>query len=191
MIDNVRLVPLENPRFVKPVKMLYTEDGVEKSWELVQAHDSVAALIYNRDAETFVLVKQFRPPIFLHNSNGYTYELCAGILDKDKSLEQTMAEEISEETGYRITADALRKVSVFFTAVGFAGSRQTLFYAEVGNADKIDSGGGIDNEQIEVVELSRHTIREFMYDESLVKTSGLLFALYWFFDTKEHGCYKK
>ena len=188
MVENVRLVTLEDPRFVKPVKMLYTQEGVEKSWELVQAHDSVAALIYNRDAETFVLVKQFRPPIFLHNRDGYTYELCAGILDKDKSLEQTMAEEISEETGYHISAEMLEKVTVFFTAVGFAGSRQTLFFAEVGNKDKTGGGGGIDAEQIEVIELSKRAAHEFMYDESVVKTSGLLFALYWFFDTKERKC---
>ncbi|GHV01967.1 NUDIX domain-containing protein [Campylobacterota bacterium] len=182
MIDNVRLLPLENPRFVQPKLMLYNEDGKEKSWELVHAHDSVAALIYNRDRDAFIIVKQFRPAIFLHNNNGYTYELCAGILDKDKSVEEITAEEISEETGYEINAANLQKITTFYTAVGYAGSRQTLFFAEVGDSDKTSGGGGIDTEQIEVIELPLKEIDNFMFDESIAKTSGLLFAFFWYTD---------
>ena len=61
----------------------------------------MAILIYNRDQNSFVLVKQFRPPVFLKDEKGFTYELCAGITDKESTLEQIAIEEILEETGYK------------------------------------------------------------------------------------------
>ncbi|MDR0746605.1 MAG: NUDIX domain-containing protein [Helicobacteraceae bacterium] len=180
MIKDVQLLPLEKPRFVKPIKMVYNEDGKERIWEVVQSSDSVAALIYNADKDAFILVRQFRPPIYLRNSDGYTYELCAGIIDKDKSIEEIMAEEISEETGYKVDASRLRKITKFYSAVGFAGSSQILFFAEVTNSQKVGEGGGVDTEKIDVIELPVKKMQEFMYDESIVKTSGLLFAFMWF-----------
>ena len=35
-------------------------------------------------------------------SMGFTYELCAGLVDKKASLEQIASEEILEETGYKV-----------------------------------------------------------------------------------------
>ncbi|MDR3162514.1 MAG: NUDIX domain-containing protein [Helicobacteraceae bacterium] len=190
MIKDVQLLSLEKPRFVKPIKMVYNEDGKERIWEVVQASDSVAALIYNVDKDAFILVRQFRPPIYLRNNDGYTYEMCAGIIDKDKSIEEIMIEEISEETGYKVNVSQLRKITKFYSAVGFAGSAQMLFFTEVTDSQKTEKGGGVDMEKIDVIELPVKKMREFMYDESIVKTSGLLFAFMWFINVYkgEGGC---
>ncbi|MDR2152830.1 MAG: NUDIX domain-containing protein [Helicobacteraceae bacterium] len=182
MVDKVRLESLTNPRFVEPLRMFYSEDGVEKSWEMIKAHDSVAVLIYNRDRNAFVFVKQFRPAVFLRNRDGFTYELCAGILDKDKSEELIAIEEIEEETGYKISCDRLKKITAFYSSVGFAGSRQTLFFAEVRDLDRVSNGGGVDTENIEVVHIPREKIEAFILDESLVRTTGLAFAVSWFIE---------
>ncbi|WP_457598364.1 NUDIX domain-containing protein [Hydrogenimonas sp.] len=182
MIENFRLKPLEESRFVRPALALYEQDGVQKSWEVVQAHDSVAVLIYHTQRDRFILVKQFSPAVYLHDNEGYTYELCAGIVDKKSSLAQIAAEEIEEECGYEIAAGKIEKVTSFYTSVGFAGSKQTLFYAEVDDSMKVHEGGGIEMEQIEVVELPLSRARTFIYDETKVKTPGLMFAFMWFFD---------
>jgi len=44
------------------------------------------------------------------------------------------------------------------------------------------AGGGIETELIEVIELPTSEARAFMYDESVAKTTGLLFAFMWWFD---------
>lgn len=44
---------------------------------------------------------------------GLTLEFCAGIIDKDKSLEDIAQEEIMEETGYEVPVSKLEKVRVF------------------------------------------------------------------------------
>lgn len=161
--------------------MNFSEDGVEKSWELAQVHDSVAVLIVDEKRQKFILVKQFRPAIFLNNNDGYTHELCAGIIDKKLSDPDIAIAEVYEETGYRVDPSRLKKITSFHTAVGFAGSKQTLFIAYVDEKDKISQGGGIDTEKIEIVELDIKDAHDFMFDEQIVKTPGVLFAFLWYF----------
>lgn len=74
--------------------MNYVQEGIKKSWDMVEVHDSVAILLYHEKHETLIVVRQFRPPVYLKNNDGYTYELCAGIVDKDISLVEIAYEEI-------------------------------------------------------------------------------------------------
>ena len=179
MIKNVKLSALKEPKFVKTQAMSYEQDGVKKLWEIADVHDSVAILIYNAELEKFILVKQFRPAVFLKNSEGYTIELCAGIVDKKSSLERIAQEEVLEECGY--SCGTLEKITSFYTAVGFAGAQQTLYYVEVDESQKVDEGGGIDLEQIEVLYLSKEEAQSLILDENVARTPGLMFALSWWF----------
>ena len=182
MIEIQKLTACDNPKFIKPKRLFYTQDGKEKSWEIVETHDSVAILLYDKQKESFVLVKQFRPAVFMKNGEGYTYELCAGLIDKEKDIVTIAKEEILEECGYDVDQKEIRKITSFYTAVGFAGGKQTLFFAQVDDSCKVSDGGGIDDEMIEVVFLSLAQAKAFMYDENRVKTPGLMFAFMWFFD---------
>ncbi len=167
--------------FVKAKSMLYIQNGVKKRWDFVKSHDSVAILLYHKDRDSFVFVKQFRPTIFLRNQDGFTYELCAGLVDKEMSLKQIAKEEIEEEVGFSVPMDKIKKITSFYTAVGFAGGKQTLYHASLDDSMKISEGGGIDNEFIEVVYIPKDEVLSFMENEEIVKTSGLMFALMWWF----------
>lgn len=184
-IKLVAIKPCINSPYIQPKRVHYIQSNTEKTWDIVDSHDSVAILLYHIKKDSFVFVKQFRPSIYLKNKDGFTYELCAGIMDKNKSPAQTAIEEIEEETGYRVSLDELEKISSFYTAVGFAGGRQTLYFATVDDDKKLHEGGGIDDEEIEVIYLKRNKTKEFMFDESIATTSGLMFALMWFFHNKE------
>ncbi|WP_456451421.1 NUDIX domain-containing protein [Hydrogenimonas sp.] len=181
-IENFRIEALDTSHFVRPALVRYEQDGVEKSWEIIRAYDSVAILIYDKDLDAFVLVRQFRPAVYLHDAKGMTVELCAGIVDKEASLAQIASEEVTEECGYEVPPERLVRVTAFHTSVGFAGSKQTLYYAEVDQSMKKGEGGGIDDESIEVVTLPVQEASGFLYDESVVKTPGLMFAFMWWFE---------
>jgi len=178
-ITHFKLNPLVDPKFISTALATYEQNGIAKDWEVVQAHDSVAVLIYHREEKSFILVKQFRPAVYVHNKDGMSVELCAGIVDKEVSLQQIAQEEIEEECGYRVPLEKVEKITAFYTSVGFAGSKQTLYYAEVTEAMKVSEGGGIDAELIEVIRLDVDDAEAFMYDESVVKTPGLMFAFMW------------
>lgn len=184
MKHSIEVIKIEEcfvSEYIKPKSMFYIQNSVEKRWDIVDTHNSVAILLYHKDLDSFVFVKQFRPSIYLKNKDGFTYELCAGIVDKDKTLIEIAKEEILEETGYDVPLEKMEKISSFYTAVGFAGGRQTLYYAVLDDSMKVSEGGGIENEAIEVIYLKKEDTLEFMFDESIATTSGLMFALMWYF----------
>jgi len=181
-IDNFTLHPLENPEYISTSLATFTQNGQKRDWEVVQAHDSVAILLYHTQQDAFVLVKQFRPAVYLNNKDGMTVELCAGIVDKKLSLAHIAKEEIEEECGYDVPFENIEKITSFHTSVGFAGSKQMLYYAEVDESMKVSEGGGVDDEQIEVIYLPVSESKAFIYDESIAKTPGLMFAFMWYFD---------
>jgi len=182
-IENFEITKLTNPSFVKPVRINYSINQSAKSWEAVKSHDSVAILLYHTTEDAFLLVKQFRAPVFMnHDKYKFTYELCAGIVDKDISLVEIAQEEIEEECGYQIEIDTIERISSFFTNVGVSGAKQHLFFAKIDENMKVSEGGGVNDEYIEKEFVSISESKTFIFDETKAKTPGLMFAFYWFYE---------
>jgi UDP-sugar diphosphatase len=182
-IKNFQIEPLKEAQYVKTVLAKYEQNGIKKSWEIVESGNSVATLIYHRDKEAFILVKQFRAPVYhRHGGDGMTVEVCAGLIDKDKPLVEIAKEEIEEECGYLVSTESIERITKVLSSVGTAGNAQTIYYVEVDESMRVSEGGGINDEMIEVFELPVNEAKTFMYDESIGKTPGLLFAFMWWFD---------
>lgn len=177
--------PLKEPKFVKPIRINYTLKAKKMSWEAVISHDSVATLLYHTQRDAFILVKQFRAAVLHTNKeDGYTYELCAGIIDKDTSNMQIAKEEIEEECGFDVPLSQIEKVTTFYTNVGVSGAKQILYYAQCDDSMKISDGGGLYEEDIEVIYLPVKEAKTFMFNEAYKKTPGMMMAFYWFFENK-------
>ncbi|MDR1615133.1 MAG: NUDIX hydrolase [Campylobacteraceae bacterium] len=170
--------------YIQPFSVFYEEDGKKKRWDCIKTHDSVACILYHTDKKAFVFVKQFRPAVYMHNQeiDGFTYEMCAGILDKNQSEEKTMQEEIMEECGYAVPLSQLERLFTFYTGIGFSGAKQTIFFATIDESMKKEKGGGVHDEQIEIFFLPVSCAKEFIYDESKPKTAGTMFAIIWLFE---------
>ncbi|MCT7639931.1 NUDIX domain-containing protein [Aliarcobacter butzleri] len=185
IIENLEISTLEDTKFIKPLKVTFNLNGKRKTWEAVRSHDSVSILLYHMQKNAILLVKQFRVPVYLNDkSQTFTYELCAGLVDKEKSLEEIAIEEIDEECGYEVNKKDIQKVTSFFTNVGISGAKQHLYFAKIDESMKIHDGGGVNDEQIELYFLPINSIDEFIFDESKAKTPGLIFSLYWFLKNK-------
>lgn len=174
---------LQNPNFIKPMLINYTYKGMKRTWEAVLSHDSVSILIWHEQKKSFIIVKQLRATVLNKNkNNGYTYELCAGIIDKQLTNKEIAKEEILEECGFDVPLKNLQKIGSYFTSVGISGAKQTLYFTRVDDSIKVNDGGGLEEEDIEVIYVDISKAREFMFDESYQKTPGLIMAFYWFFD---------
>lgn len=104
----------------------------------------------------------------------FTYELCTGLCDKSKSLEETVREEIFKKCGYSIKEDhQLRKVK------SFRNSFETMFYCEISSCIKVNHSECV-SECNELFELPIDKVKDFVDDESLQKPPTVLFALTWF-----------
>uniref|UniRef100_A0A9L0SW05 Uridine diphosphate glucose pyrophosphatase NUDT14 n=1 Tax=Equus caballus TaxID=9796 RepID=A0A9L0SW05_HORSE len=169
----------------------------------------VTILLFNSSRRSLVLVKQFRPAVYageverrfpgsltavdqdgprelqaaLPGSAGVTFELCAGLLDQPGlSLEEVACKEAWEECGYRLAPSDLRRVATYKSGVGLTGSSQTMFYAEVTDAQRAGPGGGLaeEGELIEVVHLPLDGAQAFADDPDVPKTLGVIFGISWF-----------
>ncbi|MEY4504267.1 MAG: hypothetical protein RL154_560 [Pseudomonadota bacterium] len=191
MITHIEEIEFVDNRYLHPVKLAYKINGVERTWEAVKSLDSVAVLIYHKEKDSFLFVKQFRAPIVLNaNKNvedAFTYELCAGVCDKDKSLEETAIEEIDEECGYNVAIEKLEFITAFHTCVGISGALQSVFYAEICEEDLLHCGGGDHTEDIELIWVDKNDAKTFCYDLTKPKTPGLIAAIYWWFDRKSQS----
>lgn len=202
-IRNVKLSSLGDSNYVKPLRMHYTQNGIEKTWDLIKIHDSVSILIYNTTRKVLIFVKQFRPAVYFASipeydrqmiietskyppECGITLELCAGIVDKDLALEEVARIEVLEECGYDIPVSNLERIISYRSGIGVCGDNQTIFYAEVTDNMKVGKGGGNleEGELIEVVEMTVPQAKEYINKGTVLSPGGFIFALLWFFQNK-------
>lgn len=64
-INNIEVVPCTESDYLKPFTVHYNQNGTKKSWDFMRTHDSVSVLIFNTTSHCFVLVKQFRPAVYM------------------------------------------------------------------------------------------------------------------------------
>jgi len=165
---------------IKPKKEYFEisyEVGSKKiTRDVSNSLDVVKVLLYHEERDAFLITKQFRPLVYInHPELAIRYELCGGRVDKNKSLEDIAKDEVLEECGYKI--NKLEKITTFTTA-----SKMTLFFSTINESMRVNSGGGLEDEAIELVFVPVNEAKEFMFDESKPKRPGLMFAFCWFFD---------
>ncbi|XP_006839659.1 PREDICTED: uridine diphosphate glucose pyrophosphatase [Chrysochloris asiatica] len=208
-IEGVAVGRCTDSPYLRPLTIHYRQNGTQKSWDFMKTHDSVTILMFNSTRKSLVLVKQFRPAVYageaerrfpgslaavdqdtpqglqpaLPGSVGVTYELCAGLVDQPGlSLEEVACKEAWEECGYRLAPSDLRRVATYRYGVGLTCSSQTMFYAEVTDAQRGGPGGGLveEGELIEVVHLPLGDAQAFSDDPDIPKTLGVIFGIFWF-----------
>ncbi|CAH0560974.1 unnamed protein product [Brassicogethes aeneus] len=200
-LSSVTIKPLEKSIYLKPYTMHFTQNGTKRTWDLLRVHDSVAILIFNVTRNKLVFVKQFRPAVYFGSipeqesqgdidvqkypaEIGATIELCAGIVDKALPLEDIACEEVFEECGYHVKPSMLEKISSYRSGVGSQGSLQTAYYCEVTDDMRVSSGGGVDDEIIEVIEMSVDEMKEYISGHNIKSPPSFMFGMYWFLHNK-------
>ncbi len=138
----------------KLIFSLQKKDGtaVQQMREVYDRGNGATILLYNSLKNTLVLIRQFRMPTYMNgNPTGMLLETCAGLLDDD-SPEECIRREAIEETGY-----VVGKVEKLFSAYMSPGGVTEVvhfFAAEYDESSRDNEGGGIEDEDIEVVELT-------------------------------------
>ncbi|MGN6646872.1 MAG: NUDIX domain-containing protein [Cytophaga sp.] len=174
---------LSNNRYpLKEVTVNYTGANGEKlttKREVYERGDAAAAVLYNKEKGTVLLLSQFRLPTFLNgNASGMLKEVCAGMLDGD-TPEVCVRREIMEETGY--TVKDIQSAGEIYVSPAGCTERIFLFAVPYTADMKTNAGGGLQEEQ-EFID-----IEEVLFEEALqmikngkirdAKTMALLYYL--------------
>ncbi len=132
---------------------LTRQDGevVRHKREVYDRGNGATILLYNREKQSVVLIRQFRIATWVNgNMDGRLIETCAGLLDDDEP-EVCIRKEAIEETGYEV--GEVRKVFELYMSPGGVTEIVHFFIAEYNDAQRANNGGGVDDEDIEVLEL--------------------------------------
>ena len=122
-----------------------------QSREAYDRGNGAVILLYNNESKTVILTRQFRMPTYLNgNSDGMMVEACAGLLDADNP-EDCIRKETQEETGYKI--EEIEKVFELYMSPGSVTEMLHFFVAKYSKNQQVDDGGGLEDEEIEVLEL--------------------------------------
>jgi ADP-ribose pyrophosphatase len=117
-------------------------NGVTVDLEVVR-HPGAAAIVPMKDAETVIMIRQFR-----HAADGFIYEIPAGKLHPGEDPRECAARELEEEIGY--TSRSFVHLSSIFTAPGFTDEVIHIY-----QATRLEKGEQrLDRDEVlEVVEL--------------------------------------
>jgi nudix-type nucleoside diphosphatase (YffH/AdpP family) len=108
-------------------------------------------LLHNPETDRVILTRQFRLPTFVNgNESGMLIETCAGLLD-DEHPDDAIRRETEEETGYRI--QTIEKVMEAYMSPGSVTEKLFFYLAEYSADTERLNGGGIDEEEIDILEL--------------------------------------
>ena len=106
-LRDVSIEPFKGSKYVVPQTVTFNLEGNARSWDMIRSMCSVAVVLYHKQLNSAILVRQFRPPVWAaqvpedaHDAvplqQGFTYELCAGLIDKaDLSPKEIAKEEVS------------------------------------------------------------------------------------------------
>ncbi|EAQ0262732.1 GDP-mannose pyrophosphatase NudK [Salmonella enterica] len=119
--------------------------------EVYDRGNGATILLYNSTKKTVVLVRQFRVATWVNsNQGGMLIETCAGLLDNDEP-EVCIRKEAIEETGYDV--GEVRKIFELYMSPGGVTELIHFFIAEYHDGERASIGGGVEDEDIEVLEL--------------------------------------
>ncbi|HLW33782.1 MAG TPA: NUDIX hydrolase [Aequorivita sp.] len=138
--------------------------------------DSVAIVLFEKDSDSILLTNQFRYPTCKHH-DGWLLEIPAGSMENNEAPEDCINREVLEELGYKIKRAEL--IHSFYTSPGASTELMFLFYAEVSQKDKIEKGGGNENESedIQLIKIPVSQISKIILD---VKDAKTILALQWY-----------
>lgn len=132
---------------------LIGKDGVtlRHKREVYDRGDGATILLYNREKNSVVLINQFRIATYVNgNDSGMLIESCAGLLDDD-TPEDCIRKEAIEETGYAV--GEVRKLFELYMSPGGVTEIVHFFAAEYHESLRDNAGGGVDDEDIHVLEI--------------------------------------
>lgn len=165
------------------------ENGQTHTEECFERGDSVAALVFDRDKQTFLFTEQFRI-----GSKSSLIEIVAGSMDKDDEEPiDALKRELMEEMGLEIAPPDefnypnYQYLGAFYVSPGGCSERIHIFVVD--KIIKTGNGGGIGTENIKTLELNPEALFEKFRNGNILDMKTA-FTLQVFFASQQQKQYE-
>ena len=141
-----------------------------ESQRIVIRHPGAACVLAVTEEGKAVLVRQWR-----YAADIATIELPAGKLDAGEDPAECALRELAEETPY--TADSVKLISSFYTAIGFCDEKMYLYQAQ-----GVRLGSTLSNDEDEITEtvlMNREAVKAALENDEIHDAKTLVGLQYW------------
>jgi nudix-type nucleoside diphosphatase (YffH/AdpP family) len=133
------------------VAIIRLADGRTIKREVEDHGNAVCVLPYDPVRRMAILVQQLRAPVLFAAKQPHFLEAIAGLIDAEEAPDISARRETMEEAGLQMRS--LDHVVTAWTMPGISTEQMDLFLGEYSEADRVNAGGGIEDESIEVFEM--------------------------------------
>lgn len=171
-------------QFLKIYKAEVTHDSFNSETSITSTRlaldrgNAIAVLLYEKDTDSFLFIKQYRYPSSRHN-HPWMLEIPAGAVDKDETANEAAIREVQEEIGYQV--DDLEFIVEYFPSPGMLSEQISIFYGEVTTEQKTSKGGGsdVEKEDIQLVKIPRSEIKDKLKKHHFQNSISII-SLQWY-----------
>lgn len=130
--------------------------------------DAVVIAAFHESENKLVLIKQFRVPI-----NNYIYELPAGLVDNNESMESTVARELKEETGLDLLKiNYVKSRQKVYLSPGMTDESVSFVYCTC--EGELSNEFLEDDEDIESMLISKEQAKEILKSDKIIDIKSYL-----------------
>lgn len=143
--------------------------------EVYGKSDGVAILLYNMEAKSVLLTKQFRAPVWASETNGSTLiEVCGGAIDPNEDPVETVKREAVEEVG--VCPIHIEFVCQTFLSPGILKEKIHLYLGAYDPKHLQLKEGGVfeEGEEIEIIEISFEEAFDMVQSGKLIDARTLI-----------------
>jgi UDP-sugar diphosphatase len=83
-LNSFAIAPLTSSRYINPYRLTFKQNDVKRVWDGIQCHPSVSCILFNTDRKCIILVKQFRPVVYVN-------QILEATQEKEESMSNTKA----------------------------------------------------------------------------------------------------
>lgn len=179
-MECLKLEKVKDGKYLKNYELTYrNKAGKEKRYEIVSRRDLAdvtdiggkpsGVSIVATCQDKLLLLHEFRMGV-----NRYVYNLCAGMLEPNESIEECIVRELYEETGLHVK-EIKKVLPPSFAAVAFSDTTTYIAFAEVEGSIEDHTS---ENEQIEARFYSKEEVKQLLETEPF--SSRAQIAAYFF-----------
>ncbi len=157
--------------FVKVYEFEAEVNGTKQKQVKIDFLGAVAAVVVNEDGK-LAIVRQFRPTL-----GSYSYEVPAGLLDKDLSLKDTLLEELHEECNIKnddIIYFSEEPIISYNMATGVSDAIQYIYLVKIKNG----INKTIVNDEVDSLEFMSLEEIDNLINTNIIKDPSTLIGIY-------------
>jgi ADP-ribose pyrophosphatase len=179
-MELLKMEKVKDGKYLKNYELTYlNKAGREKKYEIVSRSEitspdmlgkrvnGVSVVAYYEDK--LLLLREFRMGV-----NKYIYNLCAGMLEPEESIEDCIRRELYEETGLQLKR-IIHILKPSYSAVAISDVKTQIAFVE---AEGIFSDNTSENEKITAAFYTREQVRELLEQEEFSSRAQMAA---WFF----------